>query len=571
MKQSKWIISDHFSLLQIQKFAEELRVSEIIAKVLLNRGIDTFEDAKAFFRPTNDSLHDPFLMKDMLKSVQRLEDALKNKEKILICGDFDVDGITATSILYQYIYEKGGNVDFYIPDRFSEGYGFSRRGVQKGIQSDARLILTVDCGISSHEEISFAVSQNIDIIVCDHHEPPDKLPPAYAILNPKRKDCPYPFKELAAIGVVLKLIQAIFIHFKEDVEGLMSYIDLAALGTIADIVPLFDENRFIVKEGLAKLNSNPHPGIKELLIPSGMKPLKTLDTYHILFIIAPRLNASGRLGQARDAVELLISKDSARRRELAAFLERQNRKRRSIEEDTLREALVKIDEEVDLNKDKAIVLAQENWHPGVIGIVANKIMDRFYRPTILISLNENEGRGSARSITGFDMFQALKSCSVFLSEYGGHQMAAGMKIELNQLEEFRKAFLDVARQLISTEMLTPVLEIDDCITLDKIDVDLVRLLKAFEPCGCQNKQPLFTAENLQVVGYPTIVTGNHLKFNVRQGEKILPVIAFGMGDYYEQVTTNLRPLNLAFTINENEWGGRKEIQLIVKDIRVGSL
>ncbi len=562
----KWIVANDYSQDVVNALSQTLQIPPIIAKILLRRGIDSFEAAKTFFRPSLQRLYDPFLMKDMDKATERLRQAVLSDEKILIYGDYDVDGITAISFLYLILKELGVKVSYYIPDRLSEGYGLSEKGIRKAADEGISLIVTVDCGVTGHREIELARSLGIDVVVSDHHEPSPMLPDAVAVIDPKRADCPYPFKELAGVGVAYKLAQGLLNRMDIDESILENYLEFVAIGTSADIVPLVDENRIFVKAGLDRLNNTENIGLQALLNAAGLQ-YRQIGTGQIVFIIAPRINAVGRMGDAERAVRLMTTDDPGEAHAIAAVLEQENRHRKSVDEETFNEALTQAEEQFDKDSSRTLVLYKEGWHPGVIGIVASRVVERYYRPTILISVEDGIGKGSARSIEGFDLYSALKECEDLLIGFGGHKYAAGLSIEAEKIETFRERFEAIARRKLTEERLIPKLNIESELQLDEIDSKFLKLLKLFAPYGPRNMRPVFVSYNLQVVGSPSIVGGNHLKFKIRQNGTVFDVIGFGMGDLYYRLTPGENSLDLAFVIEENEYMGRKTIQLRAKDLR----
>ena len=562
----QWVFRKKIDPKITKGFAEELQVPEIIAAILLSRGIETYREAVAFLKPSVNSMHDPFLMKGMGDAVERILMAVKRNEKILIYGDYDVDGVTATAVLYILLKKMGGDVSFYIPDRIKEGYGLSINGIKEGIRRGASLMISVDCGITDHEEISFAKENKIDFIICDHHEPSDELPDAFAILNPKQRDDNYPFKELAGVGVVFKLLQGIVEKTGSDPDEALKLIDIVAIGTTADIVPMRGENRFIVKKGLEKINSEPSLGVRILLEAAGMIN-NDITTWNIIYGIAPRINAGGRIGSGEKSVQLLVTDDINEALNIAYILENQNRKRKTIDENILKEALELVGEGFDPKSDYTIVLAKENWHLGVIGICASRIVERFYRPTVMISISEGIGRGSARSIPEFDIYSALKECSEIMTDFGGHKLAAGLTIKEENIDRFICLFEEIVSKKLSYDTLVPKLKIDGYVVLDDINEEVVRMLKYLEPYGPGNEKPLFAARNLQVVGEPRVLNNNHLKFKVRDHYVIFDAIGFGMGNLKYRLEQGAKNLDMAFYIDENYWRGRKFIQLKVKDLK----
>ncbi len=564
--ENKWIIVEKFDLFQLASFARELHVPEIIAGTLLNRGVDTFEKARSFFRPEISLLHDPFTMCDMEKAVDRVVNAVRNKEKIVIYGDYDVDGTTSVALLYLFLLSLGVKPLFYIPDRMKEGYGLSPDGIREIHKWDADLIITVDCGITAVEEVALANRLGIDIIVSDHHEPGEKIPGALAVLNPKRKDCDYQFKELAGVGVAFKLIQGVGETLNLDPDAYHRFLDLVAIGSAADIVPLMGENRILVNAGLKRLNASDKVGIKAIIASSGLGK-RNLNTGQIVFTIAPRINAVGRMGNAARAVNLLIADSQAQANNIATILEAVNRDRRDIDEDTFNQALGILQQSYNRERDKIIVLAQENWHPGVIGIVASRVVEKYYRPTVMISLDNGTGKGSARSIPGFDIYQALKTCEKSMLGFGGHKYAAGLSIRSEQVDDLRAGLNEYATAHLDEDALIPQMRIDGEVKLDEIDAKFMRILNLFAPFGPQNMRPVFMGKNLQVVGSPQIVGNNHLKFKVKQNSKVMDAIGFNLGDLIYRIEPGRKNLDMVFGIDENEYMGRTSIQLRVKDLR----
>ncbi len=564
----KWIILDNADDEndKVNSFAFELSVPLIIAQILWRREVKTIENARRFFRATTDQLYDPFLLKDMSAAVERLRKAVLSDEKILIYGDYDVDGITSVSFLYLLLKELGANVFYYIPDRQQEGYGLSEKGIRRADELGINLIITVDCGITGHQEIALASSLNIDVVVSDHHEPGSGLPFAVAVIDPKRSDCTYPFKELAGVGVSYKLAQGLLLRMEIDNSILEKYIELVAIGTAADIVPLIDENRIFVKSGLERLNDSDNIGLKTLIHAAGLSG-KDIGTGQIVFIIAPRLNAVGRMGDAERAVKLLTTNDEQEAHKIAEVIESENRHRKSVDEETYNEALMLADQQFRTGNTHSLVLHKKNWHTGVIGIVASRIVEKFYRPTALISVDDGVGKASARSIQGFDLYESLKDCEDLLLGYGGHKYAAGLSIDESNIELFRDRFEKIARQRLTEDLLIPKLSIDAEIQLSQIDEKFISLLKKFAPFGPHNMRPVFVSRKLQIVGTPMIVGKNHLKFKVRQDGCVLDVIGFNMGDLFYRLSPGESNLDLAYVIEENEFMGRKTIQLRAKDLR----
>ncbi len=562
-----WQLINNHSPEKISQFAQQLNSSPVLARILLNRGIEDIEAAREFFKPNLANLHDPFLMTEMREAVQRIERAISKKEKILIYGDYDVDGTTATAMLLRFFQYLGHPVDFYVPDRLLEGYGVSAPGIRYAHQQGYPLIISVDCGITANAEIALAQQLGIDFIVCDHHQPAAELPPAVAILNPKKLGCRYPFKELSGVGVAFKLIQALQSRFNLEEAIFLNALELAAIGSSADIVPLVDENRVFVKFGLQRLKQTSNPGLRALMAVAGINHDEELGTGHVVFVIAPRINAVGRLGDAGRAVRLLTTTDEQQAKNIAAILESENRIRRNIDEETFLEAVEIVETQFDLKTQKVLVLEKEGWHPGVIGIVASRIAEKYYRPTVLIATEAGRGRGSARSIPGFDIYHALHRCRDCMLEFGGHKYAAGLSISCAQIQKLRDAINQVADDLLTSEHLSPKLWIDAELRFSEFKGDFLKLLRMMGPFGPQNMRPVFLSTDLQVVGTPTIVGKNHLKFKVRQDGIVMDAIGFNLGDLSYRVNSGERGLQMVYVIEENEWEGRKSLQLRVKDLR----
>ncbi|HDQ43972.1 MAG TPA: single-stranded-DNA-specific exonuclease RecJ [bacterium] len=551
---------------QVHDLAARLGVPVLIARMLVSRGVTTFEAARRFFRPAWEDLYDPFLMADMDKAVERISRALNKRESIFIYGDYDVDGITSVSLLTLFLRRLGANVFYYIPERLKEGYGLSLSGVRQAVECGTTLMITVDCGITGIEEVKQARESGIDVIVSDHHEPGAVLPDAVAVLDPKRADCPYPFKELAGVGVAFKLIQAVsrFCGLEESVPA--EFIDLVALGSAADIVPLVDENRVLVFKGMEKINRFERLGIRALAETSGLLD-KKIGTGQLVFIMAPRINAVGRLGNAERAAELLITDSETRAREIAKILEQENQTRKNIDEETFRQALALMESENGEKLPPAVVLSQYGWHSGVIGIVASRIVEKVYRPTIMIAVEDGVGKGSARSIPNFDIYSAIRQCEPYLMGFGGHKYAAGLTIAPENIEAFSSAFLKAVESVIDGDDLVERIHVDSEISLDEITDKFIRLLNLFAPFGPQNMRPVFLSRNLQVVGTPGIVGKDHLKFRVRQEGKIFDAIGFGLGSLRYRLTPGEANLDMIYVIEENIWNGQSRVQLRVKDLR----
>lgn len=562
---TKWEFYNPFSAEIITEMMKELKIPRPVARVLSNRGLTNQTEVNNFLHPETSQLHDPFLIKDMEVAVERVIQALREHEEILIFGDYDVDGITSVAMLYLFLKDLCGQVSFYIPNRATEGYGISTGGIEEAHRREASLIISVDCGITSVDEVEFAKKYGIDVIISDHHEQGERLPDAVAVLDPKRTDCNYPFKELAGVGVAYKFAQGILKKLDLDASYAEKYLDLVAIGSAADIVPLIDENRVFVKVGIDKLNKDGQEGILTLLETAGFQP-GNIDVGQIIFGLAPRINAVGRLGHASPAVELIITRNHINAQKIAAILECENRRRKEIDYLTLNEALEKLDAYFDPEIDTAIVLAGKEWHPGVIGIVASRMIERYYRPTVMITIENGIGKGSARSIPNFDLYAALKYCSDLLLQFGGHKYAAGLTIDEKNIPEFRKRFNEVSQRMLTAEDIIPRIKIDDELKLNDISMDLIRMLNTLAPFGPKNSKPCFVSYDLEVVGQPRVVGKNHLKFRIRQNETIQDVIAFNRGEDISLLRAH-RNLDMVYYIEENIWMERSSVQLKAKDFR----
>ena len=559
----------------VKKLSDELNISPVLAEILVRRGIDTFERARTFFRPTLKDLHDPFLMSGMDRAVERVVHAIAEKERILVFGDYDVDGTNGTALLWTFLKSLGADVRYHIPDRIKDGYGISQAGIERAKQLGIQLLISVDCGITAGKQIEQARNLGIDVIVCDHHEPGDSIPAAYAVLDPLLPSCQYPFKDLCGCSVAFKLIQALSRHesLRSSADGdednfLKQYLDLVTLATTADIVRLTGENRVLAKQGLELINSNPRPGLHALIETSGLK-LGSITTGQIVFVLAPRINAVGRLGDAGRAVELLTCDSYTRALQLAQVFEEENRNRRKIDEDTFLEAQELVEKFLDVENEGAIVLHQETWHPGVIGIVASRLVERYYRPTIMMTTVDGVAKGSARSVAGFDIYKALKRCEDKLVQFGGHKYAAGLSVEIDRLDEFKEAFRMVANELLTDELLTPEIRIDAEISLQELTPKFVRILSQFAPFGPGNMRPVFIARGVELYGQPRIVGKNHLKFKVKTNGQVFDAIGFGLGGLMEKLNNGGRTIDLAFSLDEGEFAGETVPQLKIRDLKQG--
>ena len=561
----RWSLKPKPSEDKVKGLAQALKVEEFVARLLVQRGIETFDEARQFFRPTLADLHNPYLMKDMDKAVERIEMAIENQENILVFGDYDVDGTTAVSLVSSYLKTYYLNVATYIPDRYDEGYGISFKGIDYADDNGFSLIIALDCGIKSIDHVAYAKERNIDFIICDHHRPGAVLPEAVAILDPKRDDCGYPYDELCGCGIGFKLIQALGENRNQTIEDLTSYLDLVATAIAADIVPMTGENRILANFGLQVINSDPRPGIKALI---HQIKKKTLDITDVVFIIAPRINAAGRIKHGNHAVELLTEFDFEQAQQFASEIESYNSERKDLDKQITKEALLQIEENLEKERFTTVVF-QENWHKGVIGIVASRLIETYYRPTLVFTKSGDKYAASARSIKGFDVYNALESCSEHLEQFGGHMYAAGMTLLEENYQTFKDAFEKVVEETIHPDCLTPEISIDAEINFSDITPKLVRILQQFEPFGPQNMTPVFLTKNVKDTGYAQKLGADeeHLKLFVRQNNSEgMAAIGFGLGNKME-MTTDKKSFEAVYCIDENEWNGKTSVQLRLKDIK----
>jgi single-stranded-DNA-specific exonuclease len=565
----KWVVADETHVEEAKRLAKVLDVPHVAAKILVSRGILEPEKAEAFLYPKLDQLFDPFIMHGMEKGVERVIKALKSNEKIMIYGDYDVDGITSAALMFLVLNRLGADVSYYLPNRLAEGYGISEDGLIEAVNRKINLLISVDCGITAVNEVEVAREKGIACLITDHHEPGAEVPNAEVIINPKLDPPEMPGYELSAVGVAFKLAQALYRRLKQDETELEQHLDLVALGTAADIVPLVDENRILTKFGLDQVARTTKPGLKALIFIAGIMGQK-IGTGQIVFILAPRINAVGRLGDAQKAIKLLTTKDETQANAIARILNAENKRRKNIDEQTLNEALQQIEGNVDLATDRAIVLSSPGWHQGVIGIVASRIVERYNRPTVMIAIDNNEGKGSARSITGFHIYNALRECDEYLIRYGGHKYAAGLSIHPSDIDTFRQKLNQVSTRMLSDDDLIPKLQIDSELELDEISEELVEVLEKFAPFGPQNMRPVFITSQAEVVGTPHRVGTNHLKLKVRRGDKVFDVIGFGFGDFITRLHGHPTYVDLAYVLEFNNWNGMNRIQLRLKDIKLSA-
>jgi single-stranded-DNA-specific exonuclease len=563
----KWVVQQRPEQKLIRELSNRLVLPEIAAAILVSRNIGRPETADQFLKPSLKDLFDPLLISGMSDAVERVIKSLTKNERIMIYGDYDVDGITSASLMFLILNRLGANVSYYLPNRLVEGYGISEDGLQEAESRDIDLLVSVDCGITAVEEVKYARKKGLDCIITDHHEPGDIIPDAAAIVNPKLDGETNPGFELSAVGVAYKFAQALYRKLGQDESQLEEHLDLVALGTSADIVPMIGENRILTKFGLDQIARTTKPGLKSLIFISGLMGQK-IGTGQVVFILAPRINAIGRLGDAEKAIKLLTTRNESQASRIARILNAENKRRKDIDEKTLNEALEQMQERIDLEKDRAIVLSSRGWHQGVIGIVASRLVERFHKPTVMIAIDGEEGKGSARSIPGFHLYDALRKCEPHLIRYGGHKYAAGLSIAPEKIETFRKCLNDVSTEMLTDEDLVPKLNIDAELELEYITDELVDILEKFAPFGPQNMRPVFVTYGCEIVGTPHIVGKKHLKFRVRKGEKILDCIGFNQGDFLNKL--NYRPMiiDMAYIIEYNVWNGVKRIQIRTKAIKL---
>jgi single-stranded-DNA-specific exonuclease len=565
-RKKRWKVSPANRELQIE-LGRELNILPLTAQLLVNRGLVDSGRASSFLRPDLSGLYDPFLMKDMDRAVERILKALTNRESVAVYGDYDVDGTTSAALMYLFFKEIGVEVTPYIPDRQSEGYGLNAEAIKKLAASGVKLIITVDCGSSNGAEIELASTLGMDVVVTDHHEISGEAPNAAAVLNPKRKDCPFPFKGLAGVGVAFNLVMALRSRlreagwFKSGAPNLKRYLDLVSIGTVADLVPLMDENRILVSYGIRELENTERPGLKALIETAGLRGRPDADS--IAYQIAPRINAAGRVASASTALRLLITEDAAEAASLAGELDRENGARQRMEAETLEEALSMLNG----HTDRGIVLFSDKWHPGVIGIVASRLVDRFSKPSVLIALDNGVGKGSARGIRSFDMLEGLKSCSALLDRFGGHKAAAGLTVSIGNLAGFRDEFIRYANSTLTDEDLTPEINLDAVVTLDEVSTRLIAEIGSLAPFGQSNREPVLCLPDAQIVG--TEVVGNrHLRLKVKHGTCSRSAIGFGLAGLHPMRGEGY---SVAFSPYIDEWQGSRSLRLRVKDVVHGAV
>ncbi len=551
----------------VEVLAKQLNGNEIIATLLLQRGISSFDEAKHFFRPTLEDLHDPFLMKDMDKAVQRIESAISKGEKILVYGDYDVDGTTAVALFYTYLKSLDANCGFYIPDRYAEGYGISFMGIDFAKTENYTLIVALDCGIKANDKVAYAQEKGIDFIICDHHRPGNILPKAIAVLDPKRDDCNYPYEELCGCGIGFKLAQAIAQKRNVGIENLENLLDLVAVAIAADIVPLTGENRVLATFGMKRINEDPRPGFKAMLQMAKLK--RSISISDVVFIFAPRINAAGRIEHGKLAVELLTSLDEETANAAAELVNKNNTDRRDLDKTITEQAMEMMQTSSVMQKRKSTVVFDKGWHKGVVGIVASRLIEKYYRPTIVLTESNGKVTGSARSVKDFDVYEAIDACSDLLIQFGGHKYAAGLTMEPENVEAFILKFEKEVSSRITEEQQIPEIEIDMEIPFEQIDWKFFNVLKQFGPFGPGNMNPVFLTKNVCDRGWARVVGERHLKMdliNPSNPDRIFPAIAFGFSNMLSAIA-NKNEVNVCYTIEENEYNGKVSLQMGVKDIR----
>ncbi len=569
---TRWLVDANVNRVEAQKIADAVGIPRIIVEILMKRNIVDSEDIRNFVFPEMANMYDPFLLKDIEVAVSRIIRAIERKERVMIFGDYDADGITSTSIMYKFLEEHGLHPYYYIPNRMNDGYGLSSQGIEFAVNNAIDLIITVDCGITGFAEVEYAGKKGIDVIITDHHEVTGGIPKAFAVVNPHRADDDYPFKSLAGCGVVLKVIQALMKSMNEDESKIEKYLDFVALGTIADVVPLTDENRIIIYYGLKKLAQTQNPGIRALCNVADIK-LQKMTSYHIGYVLAPRINAIGRMTDASDAVKLFITEEQSVAHSLSVKLNDENRKRQEIDQQVFEEAINMIEAD-KLYEKNCIIISSENWHEGVIGIVSSRLVEKYYRPVIMITLYDDTGKGSGRSIPNFHLYNALTRVEDLLESFGGHKLAAGISIKRSNLPEFKKRFEKIASEIICTDDMVKNIEIDTEISLNQINEKLEDALKNLAPFGYGNPKPIFVSKEVNVIGYPILFKERHLRFVAEQNGTVFDAIWFNSGKEVagsmieKMVDSKNLSVDIVYTISRNEYQGKSEIQLQLKDLSI---
>jgi single-stranded-DNA-specific exonuclease len=560
----RWTLKTATNPRVVQQLSEDLSIDTTLSKLLVQRGVHSFEAAKKFFRPSLEDLHDPFLLKDMDIAVSRIEKAIANNENILIYGDYDVDGTTSVSLVASYLKTITTSISTYIPDRYDEGYGISYKGIDFAADNNFSIIVALDCGIKAINKVSYATAKNIDFIICDHHKPGNKIPDAIAVLNPKRNDCSYPYDELCGCGVGFKLVKALASNRGQTIEHLTQYLDLVATAIAADIVPMTGENRVLTYFGLQVINSNPRNGIKAIIQQIDKKVLTITD---VVFMIAPRINAAGRIKHGNAAVELLTEANFDQALEFAKKINNYNSERRVLDAEITKEALLQIEKNQEKEKFTTVVF-DEKWHKGVIGIVASRLIETYYRHTLVFTKSGDNLAASARSVKGFDVYDALEKCSEFIEQFGGHKYAAGLTLEPTNYAAFKNKFEEVVASSIERELLIPEITIDASLELSDINPKFFRIIQQMGPFGPQNMKPVFTTTSVRDNGYGKTVGSDktHLKLNIIYGadQKTYNAIGFGLGDKMKFIENDF---DIAYSLDENEWNGNTSIQLLLKDLK----
>ena len=569
-KERKWILKDPADPEKVGRLSAELGIDRVLPELLVKRGVETFEQARSFFRPSLDDLHDPFLMKDMDKAVKRLRTAITTEEGILVYGDYDVDGTTAVALVYSFLRRYSTNVDFYIPDRYEDGYGLSYRGIDWAKEHGFSLIITLDCGIKANEKVDYAASLGLDVIICDHHLPESTIPAAVAVLDPKREDDNYPFDDLSGCGVGFKLVQAYSREYDIPFETLIPLLDLLVVSISADLVSMTGENRVLAHFGLRQLNENPRKGLQAIATLSKLEP-GHLSIDDIVFKIGPRINAAGRMESGRLAVELLTSSDEHSAAVVGEKINDNNNERKSIDREITQEALEMVQSGAALSSSAATIVYNPNWNKGVVGIVASRLVEAFYKPTIVLTKSNDFITGSARSVAGFDLYEAIDSCADLMENFGGHVYAAGLTLREENLPEFVRRIEEFISTRITQEMLTPFTEIDARLEFSQITPKFFRLLKQFQPFGPGNTNPVFQTENVYDGGKGRKVgaDGVHMKLDLideKQPFHQIPAIAFNMSEYFDYIKAG-NPFDICYSIVENYYRGNSTLQLRIKDIR----
>ena len=569
-KECKWILKEPADPAKVERLVAEVGIDRVLAELLVKRGVETFEESRAFFRPSLDNLHDPFLMKDMDKAVERLDKAIRSKEKILVYGDYDVDGTTAVALVFSFIRRFTAEVDFYIPDRYDEGYGVSYKGIDFAAENGFGLIITLDCGIKAIDKVEYAREKGIDVIICDHHLPEDSLPDAIAVLDPKREDCNYPFDDLSGCGVGFKLVQAYSRKFGIDFETLIPLLDLLVVSISSDLVTMVGENRVLAHFGLKQLNENPCKGLLAMITLSNLEPGHiTIDD--IVFKIGPRINAAGRMESGRLAVELLKATDTQAAMSIGEKINENNNDRKSIDREITAEAIEMVQSGKCLAHENATIVYNPKWSKGVVGIVASRLVESFYKPTVVLTKSNGFITGSARSIAGFDLYEAIESCADILVNFGGHVYAAGLTLKEEDLAEFASRMDKFIAGKITTDMLTPIVDVDAKLDFSQITPKFFRILKQFQPFGPGNNNPIFVTENVYDSGSGRKVGANgaHMKLDLIQESQPyhpIPAIAFNMAEYFDHIKEG-NPFDVCYAIVENYYRGNSSIQLRLRDMR----